>query len=422
MKSKNLCSLLVAVVIMFGLPVLAQEEPEQPAKDAKETKADEQAKKEEAKKKKEEASGEDQKTQDEARKDDGRFVRYFLEFGYYFGQAAGVDFVPATLTTGSSSVALAMDIPQQSNVLVRGGLVFKDNIGELILTYWSQDNHAIESAYTPGHFAFGETLVPPTYAGFANDGLADGYDATSRALTRDIRLDFYRQAFSSPRMSGRWYIGVRRLDRDNEIGANYYGLDAPLPAFLPPLTAPRPDLQPIPDGAEIVSQFSGNGLEAGFELRIPVTKRIWIDSGLGFALLQGSQLLSYAATTHAYALFSSDGSTIERILQPPYSEFEQLQDPNDPSQGYLIDSIRQVPFPVTWVHAGSETTVQVTELFAAARARAWKDLEVFLGLRATRYDNTNSDMIPSEAATKGLPKVDRTVSYYGLNIGLSYKF
>ena len=338
-----------------------------------------------------------------------------LDVEDWIAQPAGVGFIPAVRMSGDPLYDEALEVEHGTSdgLRYRLGYSLNSGAGELLFTYWSHADDQPWGQLNAGNYNLYATMVAPTYAGVNNDGLSDGVTAQADTSTRDVRLDFARRAFDGPRMRGRWFVGLRWVDHDRVQSAQYLALVSPLPPVLPPLPY-KPELDPTPDSGAMTSRFSGRGVEAGFELQFPIVKRFQVDAGMAFAVLRGLTDVRYASTTHAYAIV--DGDTVVRILEPPYSEFEQLDESGSP----LINTIQQIAFTEGVNSQSLSTDASVLETWIGARWNAWRGLDVFAGFRNTRYADAGMEV----RRVDGFDFEDERVSvdYEGYFLGVGYRY
>jgi len=365
--------------------------------------------------------------EDDEEDDNGRFGATFAEVEMWVAQASGLDYFPATQINPLDPTDVELLSPSystESRLRYRGGYKLHRNRGDLVITWYSHKERTELIGVSPGDFIYGELLPEPTFAGFGNDGLADAFSSNTRTWLRDLRIDFYRTAFKTPRASGKWFVGIRRVQHGRELDAAYHSLIPDLPALIPPLYEPPVSgigLDPQADTAFMSSDFNGRGLGAGFEIEMPLWKdKIVLEGGLNIAILRGKTDTVYRSTTWYYLLEGVGQST---ILELPYNEFEQVDEEGNP----LIDSIIQVQSS-SGLHADRlSTTSHVLEAELGFRWKAYKGLEWFGGFRTTRYTDIGLDLRPKAAPTHAgssldLSETDRSATYEGFYTGLSYSY
>jgi hypothetical protein len=403
MKPKLPLALLFLVISILALPTLAQETTEAEPTDEEDTQT---------------RAG---------------YGEIFAELGAWIAQPTGLQYRPGT--------RINPDDPFDTNTLgilhgtdnrfrYRVGYELHNNVGAFVLTWYAHQDEAGGEWFDPGNFVFGETQVSAAYAGFNDDGLADAVVSRSLTKIRDLRLDFYRTAFENERVTGKWFVGYRRITHQRNLYTSYYAVVPNLPPLIPPLVpSSREDLVPLPDLARSESQYSGRGVEAGIDLEFPVRgKDIWIEAGFAVAVLRGDLDSRYDSTTHFYAIV--DSGEIVRVLAPPYSEFEEREIPGDPSSAPLINSIFQQDLPIGLRTTREGANADVMEGYIGVRWRAWRGLEAFAGFRSVRYTDVGADVRPEvvfigDNDVVNLQTVTTTkhpAGYEGYYVGVSYRY
>lgn len=358
-----------------------------------------------------------------AKEEESRRVGWvFGEFGYWVTQPSGLDYVPATIASATDpfgTTVLTMPQSTTTRPRSRAGYLIKDNIGEVILSYWSNKDVAVRNQYAPGNFVFGEVEAFPFHAGVFDTGIADAFTSEARTGTRDLRLDFFRTAIDTHRVKGRWFVGLRRVAHDRQLVTDYYALIAGLPlVFNPTNNTIQHNLDPIPDHVESASEFSGRGIEAGVELTFPIRGKVWATAGFSLASLRGSISSRYSSTTSRYALTTVSGT---RILTAPDDLFDL---------GSANSSVQQQLLSVGLRTDGASASAQALEGFLEFRWNAWKALEAFAGYRSIRYDNVGADIRPETISispngvinVQKFSRTERSVQYEGYYAGVSYKY
>ena len=351
--------------------------------------------------------------------DEGKLGQIYAEVGVWISQAAGLEYEPATVSNTVDpfdTLIVSTEHGTETRFRYRGGYELRSNLGALIFTWYSHEEEVDQGEVRPGQYVFGEIMAHPLFAGFNNDGLADGYQADARTVLRDFRLDFYRVAFSSPRVIGKWFAGYRRIQHKRFFDVDYFAVLNDLPALIPPLTDPRPDLIPIPDSVSTSSSFEGRGIEAGMDFLVPVLRNdVMLEAGFLLAVLRGDLDTQYRSTTSLYVL--SLPNEQPEILGPPYLEFTQS-----------VDFIDQLVNPIGLRSENRSTSSDVIDAYFGFRWKAWRDLEVFGGFRSTRYGDVAADLRPRNVVVLGgvnledVQEVDRSVTYEGFYGGVSYRF
>ncbi len=355
--------------------------------------------------------------------DEDRIGWVVVEASAWLSRAAGAGFdavqvISETDPYGTRLMTLEPDSHESGRY--RAGYSLSRNLGDILVTWWTHETTQERSEASPGSFVFGETFTHPLLAGMFDDGMADGYDAWSAVTIRDLRIDYSRVAFESPRATLRWSVGYRNVTHRQEMEAAYYSIvpvydGTPVVFPIPPL----PALVPLPDLARGASQFSGHGPEVGVRVDFPLHRRFRIETGFAAAILDGKTDVSYASLTSTYSVLASDGSgTIAYYPTPPFPEFETSP---------LL--LRQLVLPIG-LNASEKTSVQVLEAQVALRWKAWRELEAFFGLQVTRYGGAATEIRPKGVTLnpsgmynfQDVSRIDKSTTYEGMLGGLSYRF
>ena len=370
--------------------------------------------------------------QDEADDEDVGWGKIVIELGAWAAQPDGLGYHPATLNNPQDAFDTTLLSPEHEanpSGYYRVGFELSRNVGALIGTWFATEDDAAMSPRQPGDFVYGEVLAHPLYAGYQNDGLADGFDFTANTTLRDLRLDFYRVAFRSSRVVGKWFAGYRRVNHNRSADADYYGLVPAFPPLVPPVTPARPDLDPLPDTVVQESRYEGRGLEAGMEFHVPLWRdRISIDAGFALAVLRGKIDTEYRSTTHFYAEVDPSTGRDIRVIDPPYDEFGDFTvDPTGQVDAF-VDDVRQRDFMIGLNSDSLSRNSQVQEVFLGFNWKALKFLEVFLGFRNTRYTDVGIDLRPvnvvldSSTNLVNVTETDRSAEYEGFYGGVRFRF
>jgi hypothetical protein len=364
--------------------------------------------------------------------DSGRIGVLYAEVGVWVAQPTGLDYSPAT--------DINPDDPLDVNLLnvrhgtddrerVRVGWAFNNRIGEFVLTYYSHEDREDFGMSDPGVFRFGEVMSHPLNAGLNDDGRADSFFDDTNTLLRDLRVDYYRPAFSNDRASAKWFVGIRRVYHKREQRVTYDVLVPGLPALIPPLTQPRALLVPFPDVVEMESEYEGRGVEAGMDFLVPLwKKKILVEAGFAVAALRGETDSRYTSATHFYARVVN--GAIEEVLEPPYTRLEEFVIPGDPNSGLVINDTVQLTTVFALDANDRSTTSSVIEGYLGFRWKAWKGLDVFGGFRDVYYSDAGIDLRP-KTTTVGLngainitdvDETKRNVGYEGFYFGVGYSY
>lgn len=348
------------------------------------------------------------------------FGELYAQIEMWVAQPAGLDYFAATQIDPLdpfNTRPLTFATGTEPNSRYRAGFTLSRNRGGLILTWYAHESAADLSRSTPAAYNFGETLVHPMYAGFLNDGLADGFRSTSGTILRDLRLDYYRTAFQGARVEAQWFVGWRRVSLRRQLEAEYVALITDLP---PLISQERPSLIPGTDSAFVETAYSGRGPEAGMDFLMPLWRdKIHLEGGFGVAVLRGNTDSTYRSTTYYYTLTQEiNGEATTWIIDPPYDEFDDVD---------LIDGIAQRSLQIG-VQAPVSSTGSVLEVYLGVRGNVWRGLEAFGGFRSARYDGVGIELRPETVTTafgtniQDLSEAKRSVTYEGFYAGLAYRF
>lgn len=362
--------------------------------------------------------------------DDGS-GKIHVELAIWATQPRGLDFFPATEGDPNAPLNTSLvkfDGGTESERRIRFGYRFGQNRGAVMVTWFKHDGGGAIVDRRPGEFVFGTTLTHPLFSGFSNDGFADAYDYQFSDELSDGRIDYSRTAVKNRRVIADWFVGVRRVKHSRFQAVNYFALDPGLPALLPPLTAPRPDLDPNTETAIMSSSFTGRGIEAGMDFKFPMLKgKVVFESGLAVAALRGKIGTDYTSLTHFYVFTDPDTGDVLN-LTAPYDEFELFFQRTDGSIRPVVDFVTQESLTLGLTNQSLSTSSLVIETYLGVRWNIWRTLEVFLGFRNAQYSDVGLDLRPvgtSVTAGVNLGQLDSTrhsVTYEGFYGGLSYAF
>jgi hypothetical protein len=368
--------------------------------------------------------------QDDAEEDE-RQKKFYVEFDGWIAQPVGAEYEPATRLNPINPFASEIIRFQQGTETagyVRGGYDVGNDVGEFLFTWYSQDQDQFKQEFTPGTFNFGEILTHPLFAGYENDGRSDGFESNIATSMSDFRFDFAREAFRSDRLSAKWFVGYRRVKFKRSIDAAYFALSPVQAPLIPPASEPRPDLDPLPDQAQVSSKYSGRGLEAGFDVKMPLVKngRLTFDAGFAIAALRGKIDSDYSAVNYVYT-FTDPVSGEESIFPPPYNFGDTILVGGEPVA--IATFVRQEFFVVGLESESRSTTSSVIDLYAGFRGRIWSELEWLAGFRSASYGDVAVELRPKVTSTsdggvnlQDVTEVDRPVGYEGFYFGLAYRF
>jgi hypothetical protein len=346
--------------------------------------------------------------------------KIIVQLGVWAAQPQGLEYRPATVNRptnlgGADIVELEHDTTTGGRF--RAGYRFGHDVGALILTYFSHSDQVTAEEFTNGEFIWGELLAHPLFAGYENNGLGDGYQAGAETKLRDFRIDFYRTAFRSRRIDGKWFFGIRRVDHDRSLFAQYSANLPGLPPLIPPASFPDPNLTPVPDTAQMRSNFSGRGIEVGLDVDVPLWKdKLLFESGVALAVLRGEIDTFYQSTTHFFTTTIS--GTEEFLLPPDY----------DLVFGTAPETITQEEFLISLSGPAQSRTATVLDTFFGLRFWPFAWFSAFIDFRMTHYDNVGLDLrqVNSEHLfginLVDVEQTDRSVVYEGFEVGITFRF
>jgi len=353
--------------------------------------------------------------------------RIIAEVSGWISQPGGADVAIALRQPSDTSLGAALEtIPTgtDTGLRYRGGYEFRDNIGTFVLTWYSVATELQQTVLTPSTFQFSEILTVPLYPGVFDDGLADGYASTATLKTRDLRLDYYRDFVSTPRVDARWFVGYRRVNHIRTGQTEYYSLVPNLPPILDPLGSPRQDLVPGVDFALTESNLSARGVEAGIEVELPVwRKRVWVDAGLSVSAMRGRLSTSYSSRTHVY--------TFRGDLAPGVSPYVDPNDPDAFEDSERLAGIRQEAVDVSVRSRNEGTDMAVIDASLGFRWQVWKSIQVLGGYRATHYQGAAQDIAPAAVAAngdltrftvQGIERREHSLTLEGYYLGVAWGF
>jgi hypothetical protein len=404
-------------------PQPEEQEPKEP--DEAEQKKQRQEQKQKKRQEKQRQRAERKAKREQAAAAEERLGTLYAEYGTWVAQPVGLEYTPATRINPSDPVdvkLLQIAHGTDRRERVRAGYEFHNRVGEFMLTYFSHEDEEALGDSTPGVFQFGELWVHPFSAGFAEDGRADAFRATAATKMRDLRLDYYRPAFSNDRVRAKWFVGFRRFFHRRDQAATYFAVLTDLPVLLPPIVPePRPDLEPLPDVAQLQSKYEGRGVEAGMEFIVPLWKdRLLFEAGFALGVLRGKFSTRYSSFTHLYLQLNENGEIVD-TLAPPYSESFLASD---------VDLVQQFTFPAALNADGLSQSGQVLDASLGFRWKAWRGLDLLGGFRDTRYENVALELRPGAANLSAsavfnledASRIERSVAYEGFYLGVAYTY
>jgi hypothetical protein len=374
-----------------------------------------------------------------------RIGNFYINLEAWVAQPTGLQYVPATTLDGTLADALELDHGTSSDTRYEFEWQLPKSFGTVRGSVYKHNDDETLQLLSPSEFVYGQLLTHPYLAGVGNDGRADGFAARANTRVRDLRFEFRRRAFRSPRVEADWFVGWRRVEHSRSHAAEYYALVPDIPPLLPPggsCTIPCA-LDYRPDIGSVDSSFEGRGGTIGVELEFPIWKnRVVFEADLSVSVLRGDMETSYTSTNSAYLLncgglptgtAGCDSGEEFVLLNPPYDEFDDVIDsePGDPFP--LLPFISQIDVPIG-LTTDLSTTSQVYDATLGFRWRTpYKRLEVYAGIRQSHYDGVGADVRPvvstialSEEGEflynlQDMQRVDRSVTYEGFFGGLRFR-
>jgi len=350
--------------------------------------------------------------------------RLYFELDGWQAQPVGSDVIPAyrndpvdPLNTRPETFPPDTEFRQRW----RFGYNLGGDNGQIVLTWSSHETQESRTATEPSEFVFTEELVAPAYSGVFDDNLADGYEASILLKTRDLRLSYYRNAFSSPKAQGKWFVGYRQVSHERSHSASYFALAPNLPPIIPPISQPSETLEPGVDTGTVSSEFDGRGAEGGLDVVFPLWKdRLRLEMGLTGAVLRGRMNTDHRSSTWVY-LLRKDGE----VSVIDVGESDVFDDPE------LLTFITQEQASVGVSSDNESGTAFAFETYAGLRYRAWKGLEVVGGYRAIRYEDVAREMVVDGVSVDdefehyratSVTTRDRSIGYEGYYLGIAYTY
>jgi hypothetical protein len=354
--------------------------------------------------------------------DDGRFRRYYFEAGAWVAQPRGLDYRFASDLNPNNPFrtdTLSLDDGgTETNPYFRLDVKIGNSSGGLRAIWYgqTQEGPAVQ-VLDPGNYRFGEIQAHPLFAGFNNDGLADGVEAVARTSLNDLRIEYFNTAFSSKRWVGTWYAGIRRVKQNRDMEVDYFSILNDLPPQLDPL---RPDLQPGLDSASLGSQYDGRGADVGIELEFFVMpKRLAFMAGLGITALRGTVSTEYTSETNFYVL--DEPSVPPRIIGAPYDEFSDMTDiPGGQPPVPTVDFITQNSYPIG-LESSESISGSILDTYLGFKWVATGVIDVNVGWRTTQYDGIGMDLKPVVVTAPTGVGIDGNGNLVGVNVQNSTK-
>jgi hypothetical protein len=364
-----------------------------------------------------------------------RLGNIYVSFESWVAQPTGLEYFSATVIDPTNPLATKnLEVPYSTNDEVRYQLDYAlpSELGNIAVTLYKHKDERDLTLLSPSEFIYGEILAHPLFAGVDNDGLADGFSSATETKLRDMRFDFYRPAFRSPRVAANWFVGWRRVRHSRRFATDYFALVPDFPPLLPPGgycpdTPENPcPLNPIPDRTRIRSSFEGRGVTVGMDLEFPLWKnQVVLEGDVAVSVMRGKVDTEYASETSLYVYDDF------LVLGPPYDEFDDVIIDDQGQVIQILDSIAQYTLPVGLQADSLSTTSEVLEASLGFRWRTpVKRIEVYGGFRQAHYADAGIDLRPKNVTitvtedgiiVRNIQDVDRTnhsVTYEGFYGGL----
>ncbi len=349
-----------------------------------------------------------------------RKQRVVAEFGFWVAQPAGLEYNPASRRLPNDSFdVLSMTHGTETENRWRLAYRLPGDQGQVGIRYYSHLTFSNLSDGSPGVFDFGTLLAHPAHPGYANDSFADAFDAQSQTRLRDARIEYARTLDSGNKFEIDWSIGWRRVWHSRAQNATYFSLVPDIPPLLPPLSTPRPDLDPVPDTASMSSSFEGRGPSAGLSVRVPLYRdRVLFEGSVDLAVLRGKVTPRYSATSSYYTFD-------DERLDPPYDVIGETEE-TGPGTGVFVplaDRVEQVVVSrgLQGHRPSASSQVQAIEFGLRWRATNW--IDVFGGFRSAHYTDVGVDLVPLAAdsiTSQAYRVINRSVTYEGFYAGVSF--
>jgi hypothetical protein len=363
--------------------------------------------------------------------EDARPVSFYVEIADWISQASGLGFKPATRLDPADPFGTLVLTPTngtEAEIRAVGAVDLGRNGAFAVSWYTHSQNDIGMTTFRPGEMVFGEVLAHPLYAGVNNDGLSDAFEMTGSASLKDVRVDYRREAFRSRRVVGTWFAGGRYVEFSRAEEVVYHTLISGLPSLIPPLTDPRPDLDPLPDSAAVTSDFTGNGIEGGLDLSFLVLEdKLSLEGGFALAALRSTIDSRYRSTTHFY---TSDITGEEVILGPDdYEEAFGGVTEMGGEEVANVDFVSQDSFPIGLRSNSLRTSSLVIDTYLGLRWKALKWLDVIGGFRNTYYGDVAVELRPKQVTStpvgfniEDIDEVPISVEYEGFYFGVGFSF
>ncbi len=381
----------------------------------------------------------------------GRPLKIRIDLESWWAQPTGLDHVAAhrfDQSTGYVEPVVPTDeVEVRPRVRLSVGL--PKNVGQIVGTYYSLSQDRGLSQTDPGNFAFLEglgestrwaSIKPPDatnpgrflteyeflgnpassfYAGLFDDGFADGFSADVHTGIRDFGIGFARPINGTERLHATWYLGLRRIVHHDSMSMDYAALlpdDQQFPTVLPPVVGANnvnPDLVPINDTLAWVSDYEGRGVEARIDFEFPfgAKQSFSIEGGLGVAALRGRLHAQYDAVAWAYCSLADDETC--SYIPPEDFNYHLAEDPARYGATRQVGLLSGVTVP------SKSTGSEMIEAYLGFRWKPWRTIQLFAGMRDTRYGTSGSIVRPTASGMQESPLSTTVEGYY---VGMSYAF
>lgn len=388
--------------------------------------------------------------QEEAGDDDGRPLhKMFFGLETWLAQPAGLGYSATAVRDAGNSLLTTTQEPSfgtEDKLLYEFGYRLPNRFGTVTLSYYAHDVLTDDQDYRPGEYVFETRLLHPQFAGVSDTGLADGFDSSTSTSFRDLGLRFSRPAFATPRVSGEWFVGWRRLQHRRFLSATYRSLLSPLPPLLP---ADEARLTPQPEFGDTSSQYEGRGIHAGFDVDFNLWRdRLVLETSAGMTMLRGDLASSYGSRTNVYfcnnppslqlqtqsvnegllSAFCFDGQILGSGVDS-VADFSILND-----QVYISPTatdrfaryVSQAFLPVGLQTTGRSQSSMAIDLDMTFRFRATHYLDLRLGFRQTRLTDVGLDARPEGSvgfgglSSTGVSTTSHDATYEGFHVGLVF--
>lgn len=363
----------------------------------------------------------------------------YFEANVWMAQPSGLGYSPATEYDGNAfGTARVLDpsFATEPKAQAKVAWILPHGVGELVGSYYSVSQHVDFAGHTPGDYRFGETQVLPLFSGAFDNGLADAFESRTRTRLREFRIDFARVAVDAPHFRAKWFAGLRRVNHTWDVSTAYYSIVQP-PDVFPPLIPPLgfPDLVPLADVSTSVADYEGRGIETGVDFQFPFGSKgnFSFEAGIAVAAVRGTAHSQYSSLTWAYTLFYP---RLAPVIVSPADFTVLLVDPRDDPENPVLPPVTlasltdQVGYFVGLDAQGVSQSATILEGYMGFRWKAYKGLELFAGLRDTRYDGVGEEIRPTSVVhtpnglvnVQSMSRTPVSPTYEGFYVGLGFRY